>query len=773
MKFLSVEQNRSLTLGHILSLVTLSCLFFAILPFVSHAAPRQLERGMYGEDVRALQVMLNADEATQVTPIGAGSPGMETSYFGAATEAALIKFQEINRESILNTVGLKTSLGVYGKITQAFVSTEATFALGSAEPLTAGGLLQSRDLTKSVTLEGLTEGSTVNGDIIVVANPAGFAQVLNVTFAIDGVVVRTEKGAPYSLGSNEADLKLLPFSTITLSEGAHRLLVTVTGDNTITKKEFAFIVKNIVTPPKLLSISDNAELCASENKQCTFSGLKQVRYGVGTTFVTKTISGGTPCTNAVFGDPKFKVVKACYILEVPKTVVEVKPTPNATGTIPTVVAPALPVVRPIVVTPAPVVITPVVPVIPAVPKVEVKPVTPVVSPVTVVIPPALVVSTIPTVAVTSPVVTVDPVPVAASPIADIFKEAPTCGITAVRGNQVDIWVKDAATIVLNGVSITPRYPTAGSFVYGTTVKVSLLPGGNTSVELKVKNSKGFHLCSKTITAQGTFAVVTDGTTYPATCSIGSAYKKGHGIVEIYIYSSDATELQIDSHGKSSTGATPFAQSSIKRKPVFGQGGYEKIAYDGSGTSTIQITARNQSGGASCNVIVPPDWSACTITAPASVVVGTSPTITWKLAAPTPLPVWFSTSVGVGEKNVKVGNTIVVSPEDTTRFDNVVSGSLRLSRLTKDTLVQVTTLARQTQPYAQYFNSQSMIQSSCKLMIPVTKTGSSSVGTQTSSSNDTYTSTGTSAPKSGSGTSAPKSGSGLGTPSLQNGLGSGF
>lgn len=51
--------------------------------------------------------------------------------------------------------------------------------------------------------------------------------------------------------------------------------------------------------------------CANENQQCGFTGTKDVRYGANTTFNVKTLTGGTPCTNAVFGDPIPFTAKHC------------------------------------------------------------------------------------------------------------------------------------------------------------------------------------------------------------------------------------------------------------------------------------------------------------------------------------------------------------------------------------------------------------------------------------------------------------------------------
>ncbi len=53
--------------------------------------------------------------------------------------------------------------------------------------------------------------------------------------------------------------------------------------------------------------------CAPEGGVCAFSGTQQVRYGANDTFVVRTLTGGTPCTNQVFGDPIVGTVKHCDI----------------------------------------------------------------------------------------------------------------------------------------------------------------------------------------------------------------------------------------------------------------------------------------------------------------------------------------------------------------------------------------------------------------------------------------------------------------------------
>ena len=86
-------------------------------PSVPGTAPtftRSLSLGMSGEDVKALQIYLNQKGFT-VSTIGAGSVGKETTYFGPATKAAVIKFQLANK--------IVPAAGFFGPITRNFIAT--------------------------------------------------------------------------------------------------------------------------------------------------------------------------------------------------------------------------------------------------------------------------------------------------------------------------------------------------------------------------------------------------------------------------------------------------------------------------------------------------------------------------------------------------------------------------------------------------------------------------------------------------------------------------
>jgi hypothetical protein len=82
---------------------------------------RTLQVGSTGADVKALQVFLNA-HGFVVASSGGGSPGNETTYFGSATKAALIKFQEYYANDILTPNGLTSGTGYFGPATMRKVN---------------------------------------------------------------------------------------------------------------------------------------------------------------------------------------------------------------------------------------------------------------------------------------------------------------------------------------------------------------------------------------------------------------------------------------------------------------------------------------------------------------------------------------------------------------------------------------------------------------------------------------------------------------------------
>jgi len=67
----------------------------------------------------------------------------------------------------------------------------------------------------------------------------------------------------------------------------------------------------VLTPP--VPPPANWTFCATEGGVCAFTGTMEVRYGANGSFFSKTLTNGTACTNAVFGDPAPDTPKQCAI----------------------------------------------------------------------------------------------------------------------------------------------------------------------------------------------------------------------------------------------------------------------------------------------------------------------------------------------------------------------------------------------------------------------------------------------------------------------------
>ncbi|MDP2648772.1 MAG: peptidoglycan-binding protein, partial [bacterium] len=80
---------------------------------------QNLTMGDSGGEVMSLQKFLNSVDGTQLATTGAGSPGNETSYFGAITKAAVVQFQNKFAAEVLAPVGLSAGTGYWGPSSRA------------------------------------------------------------------------------------------------------------------------------------------------------------------------------------------------------------------------------------------------------------------------------------------------------------------------------------------------------------------------------------------------------------------------------------------------------------------------------------------------------------------------------------------------------------------------------------------------------------------------------------------------------------------------------
>lgn len=101
----------------------IATLFFVASVEVANAEfARPLKIGSVGNDVRALQVVLNSVVETRVAESGPGSSGQETTYFGNKTALAVSKFQVLHRSTILIPNGLTQGTGYVGPSTLAVLN---------------------------------------------------------------------------------------------------------------------------------------------------------------------------------------------------------------------------------------------------------------------------------------------------------------------------------------------------------------------------------------------------------------------------------------------------------------------------------------------------------------------------------------------------------------------------------------------------------------------------------------------------------------------------
>lgn len=75
----------------------------------------------------------------------------------------------------------------------------------------------------------------------------------------------------------------------------------------------AGVITNVAPTTTQPPVAASWTQCATEGGQCAFTGTRNVRYGTTAKFVTRALTNGTACSNAVFGDPIYGVSKACWV----------------------------------------------------------------------------------------------------------------------------------------------------------------------------------------------------------------------------------------------------------------------------------------------------------------------------------------------------------------------------------------------------------------------------------------------------------------------------
>jgi Putative peptidoglycan binding domain len=141
---------------------------------------RDLTVGSTGADVKALQEFLNANGA-QLAASGAGSPGNETTYFGALTKAALAKYQAAH--------GIAPAAGYFGPITRAYIASlhVATTTTGTT---TTTVTPPATGLAVSLSSQNPAAGSLISSSNTAAARVPVLA--INLTASNSGAVMVTD-----------------------------------------------------------------------------------------------------------------------------------------------------------------------------------------------------------------------------------------------------------------------------------------------------------------------------------------------------------------------------------------------------------------------------------------------------------------------------------------------------------------------------------------------------------------------------------------------------
>lgn len=82
---------------------------------------KDLRLGDVDPEVKKLQEYLNQNGFV-VADSGPGSPGQETSRFGAGTHDAVIRFQEAHADVLLAPYGLEKGTGIVGELTRNLIN---------------------------------------------------------------------------------------------------------------------------------------------------------------------------------------------------------------------------------------------------------------------------------------------------------------------------------------------------------------------------------------------------------------------------------------------------------------------------------------------------------------------------------------------------------------------------------------------------------------------------------------------------------------------------
>ena len=200
-----------------------------------------LSMGMSNSQVMDLQKFLNSHGA-MVSASGAGSPGMETNYFGARTKTAVMAWQDMNAASVLAPAGLTSGTGFWGSFSRAYANTLCGAVVvvppGTTLPAATGGLSVSAGTQPAASLapESAARVPFTNFTVTAGSQDATFNSVvverqgLGADAVFDSVVLVDDTGA--QVGNSKtlnSDHRATLGASVVIKAGTSRTF-TVTGN---------------------------------------------------------------------------------------------------------------------------------------------------------------------------------------------------------------------------------------------------------------------------------------------------------------------------------------------------------------------------------------------------------------------------------------------------------------------------------------------------------------------------------------------------------------
>jgi len=141
-------------------------------------------------------------------------------------------------------------------------------------------------------------GDTVSGLVAVDMSATDNVGVVRADLKVNGTVVATDTSAPFGFSWDSAGVA-----------NGSAILTVVAYDAAGNAGVSPSVTVNVANAVK--TVTQNWTRCASEGVACNFTGTRPVRYGANNSYATLTASGSIACSNDVFGDPLWGVVKTC------------------------------------------------------------------------------------------------------------------------------------------------------------------------------------------------------------------------------------------------------------------------------------------------------------------------------------------------------------------------------------------------------------------------------------------------------------------------------